>query len=217
MAARDRHGGLFLSGAGLQLPDMIPSRFPSIVPATINHLLAQEPWAREKLARHAGKIAVFDAGVTALRLQVAADGMVGDAPAELPATVTIRARLADLPLMLQNRAHAFSYVTLEGDADFANAISQVAQTLRWEAEEDVSKLVGDIAAARIVGGARAAFGAIRTTHRKLAENAAEYFLEEKPMLMRPQAVNDFAADVAKLRDDVERLFKRVEKLEGGTR
>lgn len=196
---------------------MISSRFPSIIPATINHLLAQEPWARDKLARHAGKIAVFDAGVTALRLQVDAGGMVGNAPAEQPAAVTIRAKLADLPLMLQNRAHAFSYVTLEGDADFANAISQVAQTLRWEAEEDVSKLVGDIAAVRIVGGARAAFGAIRATQQKLAENTAEYFLEENPMLVRPQAVADFAAEVAKLRDDLERLSKRIEKLEGGAR
>lgn len=207
--------GLSFSGAGLQLPDMIPSRFPPIVPATINHLLAQEPWARDKLARHAGKTAVFDVGLMTLRLQVDAGGMLSEAPAGQAAAVTIRAKLADLPLMLQNRAHAFSYVTLEGDADFANAISQVAQTLRWEAEEDVRKLVGDIAAARIVGGARAAFDTIRSTQRKLAENTAEYFLEENPMLMRPQSVTDFAAEVAKMRDDVERLSKRVEKLEGG--
>jgi ubiquinone biosynthesis protein UbiJ len=34
------------------------------------------------------------------------------------------------------------------------------------------------------------------------------------MLVRPQAVSDFASDVVRLRDDVERIAKRIEKLEG---
>jgi len=188
---------------------------PPVVPAAINHLLSQEPWARDKLARHAGKTAVFDFGVQALRLTVGADGLVQAAPADAPASVTIRIKLADLPLILQNREHAFSYVALEGDADFANAVSQVAQSVRWEAEEDLARFVGDIAAVRIVQGAKGAADIARTTQRKLAENLAEYFLEENPMLLRPQAVSDFAAEVARLRDDVERLSKRIEKLEGG--
>ncbi len=41
----------------------------NIFPAAINHLLAQEAWARGKLIPHAGKIAVLDAGVLAARLK----------------------------------------------------------------------------------------------------------------------------------------------------
>jgi len=197
----------------MTLPPLPP--VATVASAAINHLLAQEPWAREKLLKHAGKVAAFDTGVATLRLRVAADGLVEQADADAAAGVTIRVKLSDLPLILRNREHAFSYVKIEGDADFANTISQVSESLRWEAEEDLSKLVGDIAAVRIVAGAKGAFETIRTTQRKLAENAAEYFLEENPMLMRPQAVADFAAEVAKLRDDVERLGKRIEKLEGG--
>lgn len=188
---------------------------PPVIPAAINHLLTQEPWARDKLKRHAGKTAVFDAGVTALRLRVSADGLVEQGSANDTASVIIRVKLSDVPLILRNREHAFSYVKIEGDADFANTISQLSENLRWEAEEDLSKLVGDIAAVRIVQGAKSAFATIKTTQQKFAENVAEYFLEENPMLMRPQAVADFASEVAKLRDDVERLSKRIEKLEGG--
>ncbi len=195
---------------------MTLSHLPSIAPAAINHLLGQEPWARDKLARHAGKVAALNLGLIVLRLQIAADGLVESTPDEVRTDVTIHARIADLPLMLQNREHAFSYVKIEGDADFANTVSQVAQSLRWEAEEDLSKLVGDMAAARIVGGAKVAVETAKATRQKMAENVAEYFLEENPMLMRPQAVTDFASDVARLRDDVERLVKRIEKLEGGT-
>jgi ubiquinone biosynthesis protein UbiJ len=103
-------------------------------------------------------------------------------------------------------------VQIEGDADFANTISQLSQSLRWEAEEDLSKLIGDIAAARVVGGARFAIDAARATQRKVAENVVEYLLEENPVLARAQSVADFSSEVTRLRDDVERLSKRIEKL-----
>jgi ubiquinone biosynthesis protein UbiJ len=182
--------------------------------AVINHLLAQESWARNELARHAGKVALLDGGIAFAKLKVAADGMVQAAGDDEPAKVTVRVKLSDLPLIMQNRERIFSYVQIEGDADFANSISRLAQNLRWEAEEDLARLIGDIPATRVTAGVKAAVETARTTQRKFAENLAEYFLEEKPMLVRPQAVNDFASDVAKLRDDVERLAKRIEKLEG---
>jgi ubiquinone biosynthesis protein UbiJ len=190
------------------------SPFLGLVPAAINHLLAEESWARRKLGAHAGKIACLDAGLIAVRLKVAGDGMVETASPETPADVIIRVKLSDLPLIAQNRERAFSYVKVEGDADFANTISQLSQSLRWEAEEDLSKWVGDVAATRIVAGARTVFDTMQSTHQKLAENVAEYFLEENPMLMRPQATVDFAGDVTRLRDDVERLTKRIDKLKG---
>jgi ubiquinone biosynthesis protein UbiJ len=191
------------------------SNFSAAAPvsAAINHLLAQEPWARQELLRHAGKIAAIDTGAVALRLRVTADGMLEAAPADEPARVTIRAKLSDLPLIAQNRERAFSYVQIEGDAEFANAISSLSKSLRWEAEADLEKLVGPVAAVRAVSGARAAFDAVRTGQRKLAENVAEFLLDEKPVLIRPQAVEAFSADVARLRDDVERAAKRLAKLE----
>ncbi|WP_293776246.1 SCP2 sterol-binding domain-containing protein [uncultured Oxalicibacterium sp.] len=188
---------------------------PAILPsAAINHLLAQEAWARARLAPHAGKVAVFDAGVMALRLKVAEDGLVQMTDAEDAASVTIRVQLSDLPLILQNRERAFSYVRIEGDADFANVISQVSQSLRWDAEDDLSRLLGDIAARRVVQGAHGALRGVQALHQSVTENVAEYFLEENPLLVRPRAVADFTQDVTRLRDDVARLAKRIEKLKG---
>ena len=191
-----------------------PSNF-SAAPASaaVNHLLAQAPWARKELQRHAGKVACIDAGTVALRLRVTADGMFEAAPADEPARVTIRVKLSDLPLIAQNRERAFSYVRIEGDADFANAISSLGTSLRWEAESDLEKVVGPVAAVRMVSGAKAAFEAVKTGHQKLAENVAEFLLDEKQVLIRPQAVEQFSADVVRLRDDVERAAKRLAKLE----
>lgn len=181
--------------------------------AAINHLLAQEPWARQELQRHAGKIACIDAGSAALRLRVTADGYLEAAPVDEAARVTIRVKLSDLPLIAQNRERAFSYVQIEGDAEFANAISNLSKTLRLEAEHDLEKVIGPVAAVRAVSGAKAAFEAVKTGHQKLAENVAEFLLDEKQVLVRPETVQAYSADVARLRDDVERAAKRLAKLE----
>lgn len=186
--------------------------FSPLLPNAINHLLVQESWARAQLLPHAGKVACLDAGVATFRLTVTADGMVANALADQSSTVTIRVRPADLPLIMQNRERAFSYVKIEGDADFANTISKLSQNLHWDVAGDLSQVVGDIAAQRIVDGAGAATAAFRSAQRKVMENVAEYFLEENPMLIRPNAVTEFSADVTRLRDDVERLAKRIERL-----
>ncbi len=193
-----------------------PPKLPGLsapAAATINHLLAQESWARTELKLHAGKVAVIDASPAVLRLRVAPDGMVEAAGSASAAAVTIRLKLGDLPLIAQNRERAFSYVQIEGDAEFANAISHLSQSLRWEAEADLEKIVGPIAAVRLVQGAKAMVQGARNSQRKVAENVAEYFLDENPLLIRPVVAESFAADVTRFRDDVERASKRLEKLE----
>jgi len=181
--------------------------------AAINHLLAQEAWARDALALHAGKEACIDASTVALRVRVTADGMVEASNSDQAANVTIRVKLADLPLIAQNRERAFSYVKIEGDAEFANTISQLGKGLRWEAEHDLERFIGPIGATRLVDGARSMFEAARAGQQKIAENVAEYFLEENPLLIRPLMADDFAGEVSRLRDDVERVAKRIARLE----
>lgn len=181
--------------------------------ATINHLLAEEAWARTALRRHAGKLACIDTGHLALRLQICADGLLEAGQAESVPNVTIHIKLADLPLIAQNRERAFSYVRIEGDAEFANSISQISRGLRWEPEHDLERLFGPIAATRLAGGARAALASASASGRRLAENLAEFLVEERPLLLRPSTVEAFGADVVRLRDDVERTAKRIARLE----
>ena len=119
--------------------------FATPIAATINHLLARQPALQATLAAHKGKVACVAIGALTLRLQVAADGLL-TAPSESanhPDTeanpnVTIRISPADVPQILANRARAFSYVSLEGDADFAKSISEIANNLHWVAQAEAS-------------------------------------------------------------------------------
>ncbi len=191
--------------------DHLPQTFSLQTPisAVINHLLSRQPALAAKLAAHAGKIATIDAGIMQLGLRIGADGLLQPAAADDTANVSIRINPADLPQVLADTSRAFAYVNIAGDAEFAKVISEVANGLRWEAEEDLAPLVGDIAAVRMAQAAREAAGTARAGGRKLLENLAEYLLEENPMLLYRSVGDSFAADVSVLRDDVERLAKRI--------
>lgn len=196
------------------LPTLSPPRalaLPAV--AAINHLLAHEAWARALLARHAGKQACIDAGVAELRVLVGRDGLFEASRDSGPANVTIRIKPADLPLIAQDRTRALSYVKIEGDAEFANVISQLANGLRWDAEYDLERVVGPIGAYRLHQGARGAVSGLGEAGRRLADNVAEFLADERAVLVRPVQRDAFAADVVRLRDDVERSAKRIARLE----
>lgn len=179
--------------------------------AAINHVLARQPSLRSKLAAHADKVARIDIGVMQLGVSVATDGLLQVATSEPNVTITLQP--GNLPRILSDMDRAFSYVTISGDADFARVISELAGELRWDLEEELAPWVGDIAAVRIAQAARDAVGTLKTSARALAESMAEYWLEENPTLLYRQAGEDFATDVAAIRDDVERLSKRIERVE----
>ena len=180
--------------------------------AVINHLLVRQPVLCHKLRTHSGGVACLEVGAIQLKLAVAADGLFQLAETAEP-NVTIRIKPADLLQVMVNKEKAFSYVTISGDADFARTISEIANELHWEPEEDLAPFLGDIAAVRITQAARTTLSQAKSGGRKLLENMAEYLLEENPTLLYRQAGEKFASDVAIIRDDVERLAKRIASLE----
>ena len=176
--------------------------------AALNHMLAREPWARAALAPFAGRSARLQAAPFSVQLAIVADG--GFSADAGPPTVTIGVDAAALPRVLLEPKAALRNVRLEGDAEFAQALSNVLQKLRPEPEEELARFVGDAAAVRIVALLRAALAGAREAGGRLAVQAADYLVAENPMLVSRQEMEAFAADVARLRDDVERLAKRID-------
>jgi len=183
------------------------------LPAAINHLLAAEPWARAQLAPHANKTLDVVVKPFTIRLSVAPDGTVARAATTSVADTVVTLPFAAIARALgRSRDAVLRDMLLEGDAEFAQAVSLVARNLRWEAEEDLSKFVGDAVAHRVVRTAKAVGEEVVRANGKIVANLGEYLLDENPQLVRPAAVATFAADVRRLRDDLARLEKRIDRL-----
>ena len=87
-----------------------------------------------------------------------------------------------LPRLALHDERALREVEMHGDAEFAHEVSFLARHLRWDVEEDLSHVVGDIAAHRAVGGARAAAEWAVDAAQRTAAGAAEYWTEERPLI-----------------------------------
>ncbi len=181
--------------------------------AAINHLLAGEDWARERLSPFAGRTARLEFGALALPLAIGADGLFVAAERDAPADVTITLA-ADAPLRaLTDRAALLATAQLSGSAQLAENLGFVFRHLRWDVEADLAQFVGDIAAHRLVavGGRLARWQ--RQQAYNLAANLAEYFSEEKPSIARRRDVAEFCAQVAGVADEVARIEARIAALE----
>mgnify|MGYP003476745351 CR=1 FL=1 len=107
---------------------------------------------------------------------------------------------------------AFKDVPIEGDSAFAQEISYLVRNLKWDVEEDLSKVVGDVAAHRTVNTAKSFTGWAKQSTENRAQNFKEYWTEEKPLVAKSIRLEEFAKQVDTLRDDVERLEKRIDNL-----
>jgi ubiquinone biosynthesis accessory factor UbiJ len=177
----------------------------------LNHLLAAEPWARERLAPFAGQaVELRNPPFPALRFVILPGGTV-EAGGEDPA-LTITFRPDALFNLARGPEHFMRSLEVTGDPQLASEVMALARHLRWDAEEDLSKLFGDVAAHRLAEAGRAFALWQADAVRRLAESVADYAVDEKRVLMARPEMDRFADAVARLRDAVERLAKRVERL-----
>ena len=116
------------------------------------HLLREAQWARKRLAEHAGKQVRVEFPLGTMLLQIAADGDVEHGePANAPDLVIRMSPLA-AARWLTDRQTGWREARVDGDMELAAAISHVMANLRWDYEEDLSQVVGDVAAHRIARG-----------------------------------------------------------------
>lgn len=184
--------------------------FPAV--AIINHLLAREQWARDRLVPFAGQRVRFRiAPLPDLVVEIDESGLVATGTAE-DVALTLTIPPAALPRILARDEAALREVGLEGDAALASTIQFLFQTLRWDVEEDLSRVVGDVVAHRMAGAARAFAAWQRQATGRLGENFAEYLKDEAGLLMHSYELEAFGREVGDLRDAVERLEKRIQRL-----
>ena len=194
---------------------MIAPASASVAARAINRLTSATPLARERLARFAGKAAVFRVGPLAVALIVQTTGEVLPAPQGAAVDLEVRISPFLLPRLAAHDEGAYRDVETTGDVEFAGEVAFLAKHLKWDVEEDLSRVVGDAAANRMVSAARGAAAWSRDASGRLAAGAAEYWTEEEPLIASRVKVESFVAGVTELRDAVERLGKRIERLEAG--
>lgn len=147
-----------------------------------------------------------------LNLCITEAGLVEAAAADAVPNLLIDIKPAAVPLILLHHPAMLNDIEITGSPELVQVIRELFSELEWDFEEDLSRLFGDVAAHRMAGAGRELFSWQREAGLRLARNFAEYWTEEQPLIARRDDLARFSSKVDRLRDDVERLDKRLEHL-----
>ena len=179
-----------------------------------NRVLRDYPAAREQLAKHDGKTIRINAGPLAGNVRITRAGEtepLGSGTADEPA-VHFTVPAAALPGLAAGDEAAFRQVTFSGDSELAALLSSLVRGLKWNVEEDLSQIVGDIAAHRIVDTFKQSHAWRVDATARFNANVAEYFTEETQLFVDRPALEKLAVANETLRDDIARLEARLDLL-----
>ncbi len=176
----------------------------------LNHLLRRERTAREMLKPLAGRTARIQAGTLWFQFAIAPDGSLlaseGDPHVRFDIDAhTLAAGLRDPAAMLRD-------ARVDGDAGLAQALSDAAGHLKPDLEEDLSRLVGDALAVRIVSALRAARSGAADAGERAARQLADYLAGERAWLASRGPFERFVAEVDELAQAADRLVERAGRL-----
>lgn len=179
----------------------------------VNHLLARDSGARDRLRAHAGKRIGLTLDWGTLRWRIGPDGLFADlspGDADTPAELLITIEASRLREAIATHAPLTrSGARISGDAELAQTVSWLMEHLRWDAEDDLARWLGDIPARRIARFGRDAAGQLRAHWDHVQTDARDWFAQKPRDLVGRPEMAALTRDVADLRDAAARLDKQL--------
>lgn len=184
----------------------------NLVLAALNHLILTQPWAQARLQPFTGRHGRIMAGPLRIGFVIALDGQLlateaqrHDVTIELPDDAPLR--------WLRDRAALMGAAQVSGSADFAEALGFVFKHLRWDAEADLARLVGDLAAHRLTRLGRGLAQRTTTGVSRLGANLSEALVDEYDLLIAAADLQAHASAVAQLDEQCARIEARLQRME----
>jgi len=179
----------------------------ALTSSAVNRVLADEPWARERLAAHAGRAFSLRVGPLVTGFLIDGQGTLASAPlAGTTPDLVLTLSPFDVPAFLANPARWDEFVTEEGDVELGGTLKELAQTLPWFVEKHCARAFGSIVGQRVADAGRRALELPEYASRRIGENVGSYARDEAEWLAHP-------ADVRALGDEAQALATRLDVLD----
>lgn len=185
----------------------------------LNRALALDQDTRAALRALDGQRVALTLTTPPLALQVRVDGdalrvgpVDGEDEPDLGVRSTLAGLLGQLPLLRRDDAPPVGKLRIEGDAELARRLQQLAQGFDPDWQLPFVRVFGDIAGVQIATAIGAGIAQAQVAGRNLAETIAEYLTEESRDVVPRAELEAFYDDVDTLRDDVERSAAKLERL-----
>ena len=176
----------------------------------LNHVLSQNDWMSSRLKKFHNKTILIKISELSIFFKVNKKGLLEhisqvkdpDASISMPINSFINQIIHK-----ENKG-----IAIKGDIDLAKEVSEILKKTKWDVEEDLSKIIGDVAANRlgILGGKF--LNESKKVTISIAEAFKEYWEEEKPLIAKKTRVQQFLAEIDNINEDVERIEAKINNI-----
>ncbi|MEZ5738459.1 MAG: hypothetical protein R3E68_02640 [Burkholderiaceae bacterium] len=192
--------------------------------AAFDHLLGQHPNARRRLRAHPGRLVRvgMESGpvpvpgrLQVIWLRITEQGTLAPAePGEPDVQLLLKPSVTALADLLRDGPAALApHLRVEGDVLLAGLLGELILDLRWDAEDDLSRWIGDVPARRVAKAVAGADTALRDAGARIGRQAAR---------VAAQATADGSLPLAgreafeRLQADISDLGRRLDAIERDT-
>lgn len=186
--------------------------FKPLMQFVLQHLMQQNHWTAPLLQPYANQTIRLDFKVAQIPLTILQNGELAVAADSASADVTIHLPPSLVMRLLRKDPLASNLVKIDGDTALGIEVGKILSAIRWDVEDDLSKVVGDIAAYQVVQLGQHRLKRLQDNAKNLGEMLVEYWQEEQPLIAKKSGIEQFNQAVDQLREDTDRLQQRMEKL-----
>lgn len=179
----------------------------------LQHIQAQNTWARAMLQPHAGQSILIDTILVKAHWVILETGEFTLAGETAEPDATISTTPSNLLRLAAKDESAKEDIKIQGDTDLASTLAKVMIQLRWDIADDLSHVIGDLPSEKLVNGVHQARDAMHETTQNLGEMVNEYLLEEAMLIAKPAQIDSYNSAVDALKADTARLAKRIAQLQ----
>jgi ubiquinone biosynthesis accessory factor UbiJ len=141
----------------MQPPEWLVRELQQRIVLLLNHVLQQEPEAMARISRLKGKVVHVDSAQAAIKFIATPAGLLDLAAPDAVADLTVSmAQTNPLTLMHNVMRGEKPEIHIAGDVQLAAEVNWLVDHVRWDMEEDLSRIIGDAPAhtvAQLVGQA----------------------------------------------------------------
>jgi ubiquinone biosynthesis accessory factor UbiJ len=188
--------------------EQLTSRFVS---TALNHVIAQNGGSVERLKPYSGMHLRFCLPLRELNFSITDDGMLSSGGGTAAADVIFTISTEQIPRLLLGDGTVWKAIESSGDTELRAILVSVFAGLRWDMEEDLSTVVGDIPAHYFVTAARKLIDSSRQSALTLGRTLSEYWVEEHPLLVKTSQLMQFTAAVEALAQATKHIEQRIER------
>ena len=187
---------------------------PTLILKAINHVIEQEKWARDLLLSREDQIIAISLPVGKFQLVIQNGLLTNTSDNTGVAAVSLEiSQEAIWAFLREGKSGAMKFVRISGDVDFAADLNRLAADLKWEAEEDLAKLIGDAPSRRILLESKKLFQQASLAVDDFKLGLRDYLVNEKNTLLGAQQFNEFKSEIRLLRDQLDRTEKKIIQLD----